>query len=615
MSAPVRKLGVGVSEEPGASLVNRLRVQSLAETGLDAIPDPTFDRFADMVCSVLGVPVGLVSLVDPTRQFFPGAAGLAEPWAARRQTPLSHSFCRHVIASGEPLVVSDARRDERVCDNPAIEDLGVVGYADMPLLDADGRVLGALCAIDHQPRQWSERDLNLLADLAAGCSDSLRLRIATHHAHAERTAAQDLTRRLQVAFDRGQLLLHASTALTGTSTVRDVVDAVHEMVGAGFHPANIGVVLLDDDGRLHLASTDPLPGEVTDRWRTFPPAAKVPAAETFRTGRLIALTDPDAIAAAFPQGAADLQRLGWQAIACAAIPGVSGRLGVLTFAWPHPHEIDVNERATITAIAGYVGQALQRARHFDRQNTAAATLQKALLTPLPMVNDLRLAAGYLPAHHGDHVGGDWYDAIALPDRRLALVIGDVTGHSLDAAAAMSQLRSLLRGFLVDRVEPPSALLRRLEQANRALTANTVATVLVAYLDPAPEGGHLLQWSNAGHPPPMVIHPDGATEQLPGAEPLIGALRQVSRTNRTLLLTPGTTLLLHTDGLVETRTDTLDRGFERLRRLLTGHHATSPQDLADLLLRHADAHAHEDDVALLIVRTPDRGRGVPDERPS
>src|SRR5205823_3058877 len=121
--------------------------------------------------------------------------------------------------------------------------------------------------------------------------------------------------------------------------------------------------------------------------------------------------------------------------------------------------------------------------------------------------------------------------------RDLMVIGDVTGHSLDAAAAMSQLRSMLRGFLVNRVEPPSALLRRLEHANRALTADTIATVLVAYLDPAGEGGHRLHWSNAGHPAPMVIHPDGSVDQLCGADPLIGVTRQVPRTNRTLVLEP------------------------------------------------------------------------------
>jgi serine phosphatase RsbU (regulator of sigma subunit) len=99
---------------------------------------------------------------------------------------------------------------------------------------------------------------------------------------------------------------------------------------------------------------------------------------------------------------------------------------------------------------------------------------------------------------------------------------------------------------------------------------------------------------------MVIHPDGSVEQLCGADPLIGATRQVSRTNRTRVLKAGTTLLLYTDGLVETRIQTVDEGFERLRRLLTGQHATAPQDLADLLLRHS--HAHEDDIALLVLRT-------------
>src|ERR1035441_8098178 len=104
-------------------------------------------RLARLGASTLQVPVALVSLVEKNRQVFPGMVGLAEPWATTRQTPLSHSMCQHVTASGSPLIRADAREDERTCNNLAIGDLGVIAYAGMPLTDGQGHVLGSLCAI------------------------------------------------------------------------------------------------------------------------------------------------------------------------------------------------------------------------------------------------------------------------------------------------------------------------------------------------------------------------------------------------------------------------------------------------------------------------------------
>ncbi len=134
------------------------------------------ERFARLVARMLAVPVALVSLAEAGRQVFPGMVGLAEPWATSRQTPLSHSLCQHVITSGSPLVLPDARQDERTCTSLAIGDLGVVVYAGMPLTDGQGHVLGSLCAIDERPRVWSPQELADLNDLAAACSGELRLR-------------------------------------------------------------------------------------------------------------------------------------------------------------------------------------------------------------------------------------------------------------------------------------------------------------------------------------------------------------------------------------------------------------------------------------------------------
>jgi GAF domain-containing protein len=578
------------------------RLQAVLDTGLDAAGEPVFDRIAGLVRNLLGVPVALVSLLDERRQFFPGQAGLSEPWASTRQTPLSHAICQQVAVAQEPLVVTDARQDERCSTNPAVAELRIAGYAGMPLTDAAGTVLGALCAIDHEPRQWTEAELSLLADMALACSDSLRLRIATRHAQDSGVAADEANHRAQAASQRSELLLQASELLAQARTVAQIVAAVARLSSPAFAPSHIGMVLLDDEQRLQVFGTEPLPDDVTARWPSFPASAPLPAAEVFRTGQLLTLADPAAIGAAYPQLADEMAELGWRAIACAPVPGVQGRLGALTFSWNEPQELDADQRSVMVTMAGYVGLALQRVTYLQEQNTAARTLQQALLTRLPQPTGIGLAARYLPAHHGDLVGGDWYDAVALPDGRLALVIGDVSGHNLTAAAGMSELRSMLRGMLIDRPETPSAVLERLDHANYALGAHIIATVLLAYLRQETDGGHTLTWSNAGHPPPSVLTADGHVVALPGADPLLGARHRRARTTRQRPLPPGAALLLHTDGLVETRDTTIDDGFDHLHQLLTGRAAADPDALADLLVAHADARTREDDVALIIAAT-------------
>jgi GAF domain-containing protein len=119
-------------------------------------------------------------MVDAERQFFKSQAGLGEPWASRRQTPLSHSFCRHVVAAGAPLVVEDARQQPLVAGNPAIAEMGVIAYVGVPLTLAEGETLGTLCAIDHAPRQWTVAQVSLLRDLAAAGMTEIELRRLLH---------------------------------------------------------------------------------------------------------------------------------------------------------------------------------------------------------------------------------------------------------------------------------------------------------------------------------------------------------------------------------------------------------------------------------------------------
>ncbi len=152
------------------------RVAALEATGLlDSDIDPAFDRHARLAAQVLNAPVALVSLVDAERQFFKSCLGLPEPWASQRGRRSTHSFCQHAVASREPLIVDDAREHAVLRDNPAIRDIGVVAYAGIPLIDADGNALGTLCVIDSQPRHWTTHQVRLLEDLAASVVTEITL--------------------------------------------------------------------------------------------------------------------------------------------------------------------------------------------------------------------------------------------------------------------------------------------------------------------------------------------------------------------------------------------------------------------------------------------------------
>ena len=232
-----------------------------------------------------------MSLVEAGRQVFPGMAGLAEPWATTRQTPLSHSLCRHVAASGSPLVLADARLDERACSSLAIGDLGVAAYAGMPLTGTDGHVLGSLCAIDHRPRAWTGQELADLADLAAACSGELRLRIMTQHAQRAQTRAERAGQEARssaaqtaVALQRAQLMLQAAADLAGTTGLNEVRRSPRNLVSGDLKPAYVGLVLLD--GRELRRVVDPDVSYVTEaRSPAFPLTVPCRAPARSATGK------------------------------------------------------------------------------------------------------------------------------------------------------------------------------------------------------------------------------------------------------------------------------------------------------------------------------------------
>ncbi|WP_251091940.1 SpoIIE family protein phosphatase [Streptomyces sp. Caat 7-52] len=265
---------------------------------------------------------------------------------------------------------------------------------------------------------------------------------------------------------------------------------------------------------------------------------------------------------------------------------------------------------------------LDNTRLYDEQRNVAETMQRQLLAPLPQVDHLRMTARYLPAQSAMEIGGDWYDAFLLPDGVMALVIGDVVGHDLQAAVHMAEVRNMLRALAWTHVEPPSVIMRRLDEAVTHTSDAPMATLVFARVE-GPDGGPWrLHWVNAGHPPPLLITADGDTRFLTsGHGPLIGMSATLhlglSWPDASEELPAEATLLFYTDGLVESRDRPIDAGMDKLR-----HHASalvrslsgqSVDVFCDELLRRLMPSG--DDTALLALRLPTAGAGAPgDESP-
>ena len=574
--------------------------------------DTSFDRYARMVRNALGAPLALVSLIQGDRQVFPGAVGLPEPWVTTRETPVSHSFCQYVVAEEKPLIISDAREDDRLRDSPAIEALGVVAYAGWPIRDHTGHVIGSLCAIDHRPRYWTADELELLQDLAAACSTEMSERALRLEAAGHAWQAHALS-------DRSRVLLALSERLSTTATLEDVAAALESIAIDQLGCLRAGVWLRED----------PLESRAATQQSTSPersaslvfvqnPEAAWPQAADF---------GPVAVTPATPLGAALLQdeqlffidraeqNVHYPHLESAAQLGDARAFlplrvrdevyGAVALVWPDPRELSDDDRVTISALTSYTAQAVQRALLLEDRINALVTLQRSLLPPLPTPENLELAARYRPADSRDQVGGDWYDAVRMRAGETSLMIGDVIGHDLHAAAIMGQLRTMLRTIAWAGDNSPARNVARLDQAMEDLGIEGMATLVKARIEPhaSDDGGWALAWTNAGHPPPLLIAPDGTARLLEGTRTdlLVGVFPETERTDNRVPVAVGSTLLLYTDGLVERRHEDITVGLDRLRDSAARHHGLPAAAFLDAVLGDLVGASLEDDVAVLVVR--------------
>lgn len=205
------------------------RLRALYDTDLmDSPIDEAFERLTRLASRIVKAPVAVVSLVDDHRQFFKSSVGLPFSWAEARETPLSHSFCQHVVATGESLIISDARTHPLVYDNMAIPDLDVIGYLGMPLSDSAGHGLGSFCVIDGEPRNWTEEEVSILRELAQSVMTEIELKQTLKKQRAAEAALQKTFEKL----DANHRQLQRITEFTA-STIDYTIDAIQRGAGDG----------------------------------------------------------------------------------------------------------------------------------------------------------------------------------------------------------------------------------------------------------------------------------------------------------------------------------------------------------------------------------------------
>jgi serine phosphatase RsbU (regulator of sigma subunit) len=251
------------------------------------------------------------------------------------------------------------------------------------------------------------------------------------------------------------------------------------------------------------------------------------------------------------------------------------------------------------ALGRRAAVALDNARRFRVEHDMAATLQRSLLPQsLPETPGVQHCARYLPAATEAEVGGDWYDVIALADGSVAFVVGDVAGKGVQAAAVMGQLRSSARAYIWEGHQPADVL-SRLDQLFSALDLTDFTTAAVGIYQP---GTRRMTYSVAGHPPILLVTPTGETSYLRSGTgtPLGVATGEFS--NDSLVLDPGSTLVLYTDGLIERRGESIDSGLERLRAI-AGAAYDGLEQMSDAIVSELiPSSGAPDDVALLLVHT-------------
>lgn len=481
-------------------------------------------------------------------------------------------------------------------------DVGAAGTAAVPILGVDGPfgVLSVLTAGADEPDEVQRSFLRAVAGWAAG-------RLCGGPGLPPGPGPEART-------DRAVRMSELTAALAEAVTSGDVAEVFAKHVLAPFGADGLIFTVLEG-GRSHVVAGIGYPQEFLEAVGNIPASASAPLldAERARVPRFIESGTEFLRRYPTMRGLRELApKEAWAFLPMIA----SGRvLGMCTVSFSHPRSFGDGERALLTVLGGLVGQTLERVRLYEMEHARAQELQRGLLPrTLPRLPAAGAAARYLPAGRGEEVGGDWYDLIPLSADRVALVIGDVMGHGISEAATMGRLRTAVR-TLADLDMSPDELFIHLNDLVSDLGEDFYATCLYAVFDPVARS---CVYSLAGHPPPVVVRPDG-TVHFPDVspDPPLGAAEPPFETHQ-LDLPDESLLVLCTDGLVESATRDVDQGLTQLRQVVSdavahtayfdpadqGSDVRRLEDLCDTVVSALlpDRGHTNDDAALLIVHT-------------
>ncbi|MFI9150064.1 SpoIIE family protein phosphatase [Streptomyces sp. NPDC053367] len=389
-------------------------------------------------------------------------------------------------------------------------------------------------------------------------------------------------------------------ALTEAATARQVSAVVMQELLPAFGSRRLAIYLLQDR-HLYLAWETGFPEGFLKPFDGVSLDTRLPGVETLTTGQPLFFDSMQQLAAAYPGIALDAPEG-----ARAFLPLIaSGRpVGSCILGFDGPRSFSQEERSVLTALAGLIAHALEKAQRYDTEAALARGLQRALLPRRLSVHPrLETAGRYLPGTEGMDVGGDWYDVVEAGDG-VALVIGDVQGHGVQAAATMGQLRSAVRAFALDD-RPPEQVLSGTNRLLIDLDPGQFASCCYVWLDPATGVARI---ARAGHPPPLLRHPDGRTEVVETPVGVVlGVVTHARYPVTEIRMEPGAILALYTDGLVERQGVDIDDGIGALRVALARAGAVSVRPDARALTSVADRltatmrHTADrpDDIALLL----------------
>jgi serine phosphatase RsbU (regulator of sigma subunit)/PAS domain-containing protein len=444
----------------------------------------------------------------------------------------------------------------------------------------------------------------------------------------ERRAAEDRARRsaarLRLVADTTAAMAERLAAGAGEqAAIQKVAEALVPVSGDW-----VIASLVDEDGRMRdvavnhrdPASTPLVARYAALRLAALPPGAPVLKALASGQPREV----PDVMAAVgrlLPPGEVSevLQALAPRSAVTLPLTARGRTLGALSvYRSADREQADADDVATLRDVGDRIALALDNSRLYEQQRRLAEGLQRSMLTEPPEPDHAEIVVRYLPAVQVAEVGGDWYDAFLQPSGATVLVIGDVVGHDTAAAAAMGQLRGMLRGIGYRDGVGPAAVLADLDAAIDGLGMGTMATAAIARVEQTAEeraqGLSRLRWSNAGHPPPLLLHTDGRIEELATerAELMLGVDPAARRTETVVTVRRGATLLLYTDGLVEGRDLPLDEGIARLREALAELADRPLAELCDEVIARLRPEGLQDDVALVAIRLHREDRPRPRE---